>query len=74
MSQTKEIRCKWLAQENRTVLLRETEWEKVFDDICEHQESFARYYPMGRVRTTEYTRYLVHAIVTNDDFYAFVQS
>ena len=42
-------RCAWLAYQNRYITLRDKDWEKIFDDIMAHPESFARYYPMARV-------------------------
>ena len=48
------------------------EWERIYDDIVDHPESFARYYPMVRVRTTSGGQCcMVRAFVVNDDLYSY---
>ena len=65
-------RCRWLASKNRYVLLRDTEWEKIFDDIKDYPESFARYYPMVRVKvSSEGLQGMVRAFVANDALYSY---
>lgn len=45
-------------------------WEKVYDDILNHPESFERYYPMVRVvANNKNVQYLVRALVVNDALY-----
>ena len=45
---------------------------KIFKDIDENEDSYARYYPMVRIRlTSENLDYLTKAIVLNDELYEF---
>lgn len=70
MGKSPEERCGWLIFQNRSVLLRDIDWEKIFADIMKNPESFERYYPMVRVKITdEGVRYLLQAIAVNDGFY-----
>lgn len=65
-------RCEWLIQKNRSILIRDKDWDKIFSDIEENEEAFARYYPMMRVRiNSEELVYLIWAIVLNDELYSF---
>lgn len=65
-------RCKWLVKENRNILIRDKDWDKIFKDIKEHDKAFERYYPMVRLRfDNDNAFYMAKAIVTNDDFYAY---
>lgn len=65
-------RCEWLIQKNRSILIRDKDWDKIFSDIEENEEAFARYYPMVRVRLdSENLVYLIQAIVLNDEMYRF---
>lgn len=62
--------CRWLAEQNRSVLLTQSEWEKIYDDIFLDRESFRRYYPMVRLRWFfPSERDLIIAMVVNDEFY-----
>ncbi len=66
-------RCRYLVQQNRHILLRDKEWEKIFDDIINCPESFERYYPMVRVKANnEDLRSMVRAFVVNDELYSYV--
>ena len=57
---------------NRSVLLRDKDWEKIYDDVMERPESFARYYPMVRVQVnSDGLRCMVRAFVTNDALYSY---
>lgn len=70
MKGTPEERCRWLPRKNRNILLRDKDWEKVYDDILNHPESFERYYPMVRVvANNKNVQYLVRALVVNDALY-----
>ena len=42
-------RCKWLQENNRKIVVRDTDWEKVYEEMEEQEEAFARYYPIMRV-------------------------
>lgn len=73
MSKAPLERCRYLVQQNRHILLRDKEWEKIFDDIMNCPESFGRYYPMVRLKADrENLRCMVRALVTNDAFYSYV--
>jgi hypothetical protein len=72
MKQNPVERCKWLARKNRWVLLRDKDWERIYDDIMENSESFARYYPMMRVKAiNEGLSDLPGAFAINDDLYSY---
>ena len=61
-----------MARMNRSVLLRDKDWEKIYDDVMERPESFARYYPMVRVQVnSDGLRCMVRAFVTNDALYSY---
>ena len=48
--------------------------KKIFSDIEEHENAFARYYPMMRIKITHNDLiYLVMAFVLNDAFYEYCQ-
>lgn len=65
-------RCEWLIQQNRTILIRDKDWEKIFSDIEENEDAFARYYPMMRVELESMDLvYLAMAFVLNDELYSF---
>ena len=53
MTETPEARCEWLVFQNRSVLLRDKDWDKIFEDIMDNPGSYARYYPMVRVKIME---------------------
>jgi len=66
-------RCEFLVRQNRHILLRDKEWEKIFDDITSFPESFGRYYPMVRVvADKDSLRCMVRALVVNDALYSYV--
>lgn len=72
MKKTPEKRCQWLARTNQRVLLRDKDWQKIYDDIMDNPESFARYYPMVRVKiTSEGVHSMVRAFVVNDALYSY---
>lgn len=63
-------RCRWLSQENRSLVLRDKDWEKIYDDIMDCPESFGRYYPLMRVRLdSEELCSMVRALAINDALY-----
>ena len=72
MNDTPKTRCKWLAYQNRNILLRDKDWDRIYGDIMDNPLSFERYYPMVRVKITEDSLiYLIRAITINDDFYRY---
>jgi len=73
MAETPEERCQWLASMNQTLLLRDRDWEKIYDDIKDYPESFARYYPMVLVEAnSEELRDMLRAFATNDALYSYL--
>lgn len=72
MQESPKERCEWIVFQNISILLRDKDWDKIFRNIMETPESFARYYPMVRVKITgESLIYLIRAIAINDDFYKY---
>lgn len=72
MNKEPEERCRWLSETNRYVLLRDKDWETIYEDITSHTESFARYYPMVRVNiTSEGIHSMVRAFVVNAALYSY---
>lgn len=64
-------RCSYLAQ-NSNILIRDSDWEKIFDEVENTPASLDRYYPMTRiVIQTTGAKYIVTAMVINDDFFEF---
>lgn len=65
-------RCEWLADQNKWLVIRDKDWNKIYNDIEEHEDSFVRYYPMVRVDLdSKNMARLVTAIVLNDEIYAY---
>lgn len=72
MEDTSQRRCEWLIEQNRSILIRDKDWEKIFSDIKENKESFARYYPMVRVRiTSDGIYHMIVSMILNDDLYEY---
>lgn len=72
MTLSAKTRCNWLVEQNQIFLLRDKDWDKIFKDIEENGEAFARYYPMMRVElNTDNLLYMVKAIVLNDELYGY---
>lgn len=69
---TAQDRCRWLVEQNRYILIRDKDWEKIFTDIEENEESFGRYYSIMRVKMA--SNNLVDmsvGLMINDDLYAY---
>lgn len=72
MKQSARRRCEWLVEQNRSLLIRDRDWDKIFEDIKKTENSFLRYYPMVRVKLQNSDLvYLVRALILNDAFYDF---
>lgn len=72
MGMSARIRCRWLVRENRTILIRDKDWDKILTDIEENEQSFARYYPMVRLKFEHINLiYMAIAMVLNDEFYEY---
>ena len=71
MEKDAQYRKEWLIENNKYILLRDKDWEKIFTDVEEHKESFASYYPAIRVDASKGdNEELLIALMTNDEFYA----
>lgn len=72
MKKSARQKCQWMIEQNREILMRDSDWEKVFKDIENNPDSFRRYYPLFRVSTDEKGLLdMVIAFITNDDFYEY---
>ena len=73
MKKTSKDRCQFLVEQNRSLLIRDSDWRKIFKDIKTNDDSFKRYYPMVRVSiTSDSVGAVVRALIINDDLYDFV--
>lgn len=67
-----KTRCRWLVKQNRSILIREQDWNKIFTDIEEKEKSFSRYYPMMRLKLDhDDLIYMTIAIALNDELYDY---
>ena len=67
------VRCKWLAEENDAVLIRDSDWGKIFEDVEKNENSFVRYYPLMRLNlNNDAAYYAAIALLVNDDLYAYL--
>lgn len=74
MQTTADNRCRWLIENNRDIIIRDIDWENIFIDIKDNEESFGRYYPMMRVRLDSNKLVdMVKAIVLNKELYIYCQ-
>ena len=65
-------RCKWLVEQNRSILIRDKDWNKIFEDIEVNENSFSRYYPMISLKINHrIVLNIILAIVLNDDLYRY---
>lgn len=64
-------RCRFLVESNKRLLLRESDWIHIFEEIEKDKSSYKRYYPMVRVVAEGDLQNMVRAFVLNDEFYAF---
>ena len=72
MEKDAEHKCRWLVEQNRCLLIRDKDWEKVFQDIENHAESFSRYYPLFCViMDCDELVDMCKAFLINDDFYSY---
>lgn len=44
MEKSARARCEWLMENNRAILIRDRDWNKIYADIEENEKSFSRYY------------------------------
>ena len=71
MEEEPQTRKEWMIEQNRSILIRDKDWVKIFSDIETDGSSFARYYPLTRVKITDNTWELVKALLINDDLYTY---
>ena len=72
VSQSARPRCRWLADNNRQLLLRDSDWQQIFAQIEASPAAFARYYPMGRLQLqNDDAIEIMRGLVLNDALYAF---
>lgn len=72
MSCSAKARCEWLVEQNEHFQFRDKDWERIFTDIEEHDEAYARYYPMMRADIkSEDHRFMVTAVALNDELYKY---
>lgn len=71
MEEKPQKRKEWMIRQNRSILIRDKDWEKIFWDIETDDKSFARYYPMVRIKITDSTWEIVKALLINDELYEY---
>lgn len=65
-------RLEWLVGQNRSVLIKDSDWETVFQNLSESPDTFARYYSIMRVKSDVLgTSDILRALMMNDDLYAY---
>ena len=70
LEKSRKERCEWLQENNRSIVIRDTDWEKIYTEIEESKEAFARYYPVMRVQmNSDAVIRMSRAYMINDDLY-----
>lgn len=72
MEATPKSRMKWVADNNHYLMIRDCDWDAIFNNIADNKDSFGRYYSV--MRTKMESRDLSNmgvAFVINDDFYEY---
>lgn len=65
-------KCKWLVDQNKYILIRDIDWDKIFTDIEENPTSFGRYYSLFRVDLSKNGLVdMCIAFMINDAFYSY---
>ncbi len=65
-------KLEWLAATNQYIMIRESDWEKVYQNLAEDPDSFARYYPLMRARAgSDSLNDMLRALMINDEFYRY---
>ncbi len=65
-------KCRWLVENNKYILIRDMDWEKIFTDIESNEDSFGRYYSIMRVKMDGLGLVdMSVALMINDDLYAY---
>lgn len=72
MEQSVNDRFRWLVEHNRHILIRDKDWEKIYDDIENNADSFGRYYPIMRIKMDNSSiTDMCTALMINDDLYEY---
>ena len=65
-------KCRWLVENNKYILIRDMDWEKIFTDIESNEDSVGRYYSIMRVKMDGLGLVdMSVALMINDDLYAY---
>lgn len=68
-------RCEWIVLQNRTILICDHHWDKVFTKIENDVDSFGRYYSLFRVRMDSSNLVdMCTALLINDELYEYCRS
>lgn len=63
---------RWIVENNKYVLIRDTDWYRVYENLEENPDSFARYYPLMRVKVNKTGQmHMTRALMVNDDLYRY---
>ena len=69
------LRKTWLVEQNKYYLIRDKDWEKIFTDIEENENAFARYYPIIRMQYPDSDLLnMGTALLLNDDVYEYAKN
>lgn len=75
MSQPSTNRRQWLANKNRQFFMRDSDWKKIFEQIEKVPNSFARYYPMTRLRlNNDDAVEIMQSLMLNDELFEYFQT
>lgn len=65
---------RWIIDQNRYILIRDSDWKQVYRNLEEKPESFARYYSLMRVNSGKNNIYkMTRALMINDDLYNYTK-
>lgn len=72
MSSDPQARCQWLVEHNESYIIRDKDWEHIFEKIEASPDAFQRYYPLFRLAMNSDTIiYLSKAMLINDALYIY---
>jgi hypothetical protein len=72
MNKDAHTRCEWLIKQNGSIALLDKDWDRIFTNIEDHKESFARYYPIMRTKLNNHSLIQMSAaLMINDELYAY---
>ncbi|MCI7067108.1 MAG: hypothetical protein MR953_05780 [Butyrivibrio crossotus] len=74
MKKDAKKRCEWIIEQNRQILICDEHWDKVFTNIEENEDAFARYYGLFRVRLdNDDLVNMCIAFMINDELYDYTK-